>query len=202
MLIHKIFPEPIYFSNLERQLTTKEIKTINHYKKKTHDNEGNKTSNANYVLENKILKNLKKDLNNIVLDYFDKVICTSSPIVPYITQSWINYTKTNQFHHKHSHPNSYISGVFYISADKEVDSIKFFKLNQRTIQPTIAKYNIFNSESWQYPVQTGNVVLFQSSLDHGVSRKKGNKLRISLSFNVFIKGKLGNKSGLTELTLQ
>ena len=163
----------------------------------------NTTSNDNYVLENKTLKNLKKDLNKKVINYFNEVVCTDNSIIPYITQSWINYTETNQFHHQHAHSNSYISGVFYIDAQKEVDSITFYKPNaNETIRLNVAKYNPFNSESCLFPVETGNIFLFRSFLMHGVDKKKGTNTRISLSFNVFIKGTLGDKKELTELTLK
>ena len=126
MIIRQLFPEPVYFSKLDRALTKKELQTITKYKKETNSNAGNITSSENYVLENKAFNNLKKDLNKKILDYFDKVVCTNSSITFYITQSWINYTENNQFHHKHSHSNSYVSGVFYIDAKKEVDQIRFF----------------------------------------------------------------------------
>jgi len=202
MTIHQLFPQPVYFSKLERKLTKEELKTIDAYKAKTYKNEGNITSNDSYVLENKLLNNLKSSINTIVIDYFKKVACTSNSIIPYITQSWLNYTETNQFHHHHSHSNSYVSGVFYINADKEVDKILFYKTNFPTIELLPTKYNIFNSNAWGYSVQTGDIVLFPSSLIHGVDKKKGNNTRISLSFNVFIKGKLGDKSNLTELVLE
>ena len=203
MIIHQLFPQPVYFSKLERALTTEELKVVDEHKKKTYKNEGNITSNDNYVLENKALKNLKKDLNKKVINYFNEVVCTSNSIIPYITQSWINYTETNQFHHKHSHSNSYISGVFYIDAQKEVDSITFYKPNTyETIELHITKYNPFNSTSCSFPVETGNIFLFRSSLIHGVNKKKGTNTRISLSFNIFIKGTIGNNKSLTELTLK
>ena len=63
IIIHQLFPQPVYFSQLERKLTKEELNTINIYKEKTYKNEGNITSYDNYVLENKTLKNLKKDLN-------------------------------------------------------------------------------------------------------------------------------------------
>ena len=203
MPIHQLFPEPIDSSKLNRILTKEELNTIDKYKKKTYQNEGNITSKDNYVLENKKLKNLKKDLNKKVLNYFDKIICTDNPITPYITQSWLNYTENNQFHHRHSHSNSYISGVFYISADKKIDSIVFYKTpGHETIKLNIIKYNTFNSSSWFFPVETGDVLLFQSSLEHGVGRTKGTTTRISLSFNVFLKGTLGDRSKLTQLMLK
>ena len=202
MIVRPLFPEPLYFSKLERVLTKKELKTIAQYKKKTNSNEGNITSSENYVLENKALNNLKKDLHTKVMDYFDKVICTDNLITPYITQSWINYTKSDQFHHKHNHPNSFISGIFYISADKKVDSVTFSKVSLHDkIQLNKTKYNMFNSTSCTFPVETGDILLFRSSLVHGVGKKKGNNIRVSLSFNVFIKGTIGNKPNLTELIL-
>ena len=203
MPIHQIFPQPIYVSKLDRALTKEELRAIHKHKKKTSKNVGNTTSNDNYVLENKTLKKLKKDLNDRILDYVDKVICTNSPIIPYITQSWINYTETNQSHHRHAHSNSQISGVLYICANQKIDSIKFYKTpSYAPINPSIIKYNIFNSFSWRFPVQTGDVFLFRSSLEHGVDRTKGITPRISLSFNVFFKGTLGNKGELTELILK
>ena len=203
MIIHALFPQPVYFSKLERALTKEELKMINKQQKKTRKNDGNITSKDSYVLENKTLKNLKKDLNKCVFEYFNKIICTNSPIIPYITQSWINYTKTNQFHHKHSHSNSHISGVFYIAADKKVDSIEFYKSPAyESILLSPGKYNLFNSISWKFPVQTGDVFLFRSSLEHGVARTKGTNTRISLSFNIFFKGKIGDNLKLTELVLK
>ena len=203
MPIHPIFPHPIYFSKLERALTTEELKTINGYKKNTDKNEGNTASNNKYVLENKTLKNLKKDLHTKIMDYFDKVICTDNLITPYITQSWINYTKRDQFHHKHNHPNSLVSGIFYISADKKVDSVTFYKNHlDDKIKLNINKYNTFNSTSCTFPVETGNILLFRSPLVHGVEKKKGPDTRISLSFNVFFKGTIGNKKEVTELILE
>ena len=203
MLIHQLFPEPVYVSTLERVLTQEELKTVNKYKKKTYPNMSNTTSNDNYVLENKTLKNLKKDLNKKVINYFNEVVCTSNSIIPYITQSWINYTETNQFHHQHAHSNSYISGVFYIDAQKEVDSITFYKPNaNETIRLNVAKYNPFNSASCLFPIETGDLFLFPSFLIHGVNKKKGTNTRISLSFYVFFKGKIGISRELTELVIE
>jgi len=201
MIVHQLFPEPVYSSKLDRALTKKELKTIAKYKEETYKNEGNITSNDNYVLENKTLKNLKEDLRKKVIDYFDKVICTSNSIIPHITQSWINYTETNQFHHRHSHPNSYVSGVFYIDAKKEVDQIKFYKPGQKTFDLSVVQFTNFNSASWGCSVQTGDVVLFPSYLHHGVEKKKGPDTRISLSFNVFFKGKIGTATSDIELIL-
>jgi uncharacterized protein (TIGR02466 family) len=199
--IQGIFPTPIYISKIDRELTKKELSFIDKTKLDTHNNEGNTTSNDNYILNNKSFKDLKDELDLRVKDYFDKVISPSNNIIPYITQSWLNYTETNQYHHKHSHPNSLVSGVFYINCHKEHDKIKFFNDNYKTIKLEVKDWNIWNSESWWFSVKTGDVILFPSSLTHMVETKQGDNTRISLAFNVFIKGTVGNNKNLTELIL-
>ena len=199
--IYSIFPTPIYISKLGRKLTASELRFVEKNKKNYFKNEGNITSNNNYILNEKPFLNIKKKLNLRVKDYFKKVLSTTDAITPYITQSWLNYTETNQYHHKHAHPNSLVSGVFYINCHKELDKIKFFDNTYKTIKPEIKNWNLWNSETWWFTVKTGDIILFPSSLTHMVENKEGTNTRISLAFNVFIKGTIGDNKKLTELIL-
>ena len=198
-VINGIFPTPIYMSKLDRKLTPLELKFVDKNKKDFYKNDGNITSNNNYILNEKPFLNIKKELDLRVKDYFKKVISSTDAVTPYITQSWLNYTETNQFHHKHAHPNSLVSGVFYINCHKELDKIKFFNDTYKTIKPEIKTWNLYNSESWWFTVKTGDIIMFPSSLTHMVENKEGTNTRISLAFNVFIKGTIGNNKNLTEL---
>ena len=202
MKIHSLFPQAVYFSTLERALTQEELKTVEEYKKKTKKNVGHKFTTDSYVLKHKTLKNLKEDLITKVKEYFNEVVCTNDSITPYITQSWLNYTEVGEFHHSHNHLNSYLSGVFYVDAKKEVDEIVFNKPNNRQLALTVTKPNPFNAMSCGLSVKTGDVILFPSTLEHEVLPKKGTDLRISLSFNVFVKGTIGCQASLTELVLE
>jgi uncharacterized protein (TIGR02466 family) len=199
--INGIFPTPIYTSKLDRKLTPLELKFVDKSKKDFFKNEGNITTNNNYILNEKPFANIKKELDLRVQDYFEKIISPTDAITPYITQSWLNYTQKNQYHHKHAHPNSLVSGVFYINCHKELDKIKFFNDTYKTIKPEVKDWNIWNSESWWFSVKTGDIILFPSSLIHMVESKQGDNTRISLAFNVFIKGKIGINKELTELIL-
>ena len=200
-IINSIFPTPIYISKLNRDITAKESSFIDKTKLDVYNNEGNKTSNDNYILNNIAFKDLKKELDLKEQYYFDKVISPANNITPYITQSWLNYTETNQYHHKHQHPNSLISGVFYINCNEEHDKIKFFNENYKPIKLETKDWNLWNSESWWFPVKTGDIILFPSSLTHMVETKQGDNTRISLAFNIFIKGTVGDSKNLTELVL-
>jgi len=199
--INSIFPTPVYISKLNRELSEEELSFIHKSKLNFYKNEGNITTVDNYILNNKEFKTLKEELDLRIQDYFNKIVCTTNNITPYITQSWLNYTETNQYHHKHAHPNSLVSGVFYIDCDSQFDKIKFFNENYKTIKLEVKEWNLWNSESWWFPVKTGDIIMFPSSLTHMVETKQGDNTRISLAFNVFIKGTVGDNKSLTELIL-
>ena len=200
-VINSIFPTPVYISKLDRELTNKELSFIDKTKFDCNKNEGNITSNDNYILNHKEFKNLKEEIDLKVQDYFNKVLSITDTITPYITQSWLNYTETNQYHHKHEHPNSLVSGVFYINCDEKFDKIKFFNDKYKPIKLEVKEWNVWNSESWWFTVKTGDIILFPSSLTHMVETKEGTNTRISLAFNTFIKGTVGVNKNLTELIL-
>ena len=200
--INSLFPIPVYMTSMERPFTKQELKFVNEQKNYCYKNEGNFNTKDNYILNRKEFKNIKKFLNQCCKDYLDKIICPKNNIDLYITQSCLNYTKENQYHHKHEHPNSVISGVLYFDSDKKNDTIKFFSdIKYLQIKPEVDKYNIWNSSSWWFPVETGKLVMFPSSTTHQVDLKKGSNTRVSLAFNTFYKGTIGSSCDLTELIL-
>lgn len=199
--IHSLFATPIYESYFSKKFSNKELTFFNQQKNHCIKNKGNIYTIDNYILNRLELKNIKKYIQDCCDDYLKKIICPKDNIKIYITQSWLNYTEKNQFHHQHEHPNSIISGVFYINADKQNDTIRFSSNKYTQISPTIEKYNIWNSETWFFPVETGKLIMFPSSTTHQVDIKKGNNTRISLSFNTFYKGTIGEKKELSELII-
>jgi uncharacterized protein (TIGR02466 family) len=203
-MINNIFPTPIYTTKIDRKFTKQELKFVNEQKKHCMSNTGNINTKDNYVLNRKEFKNIKKFLDKHCKNYLNTIICPKNNINLYITQSWLNYTEANQYHHKHAHPNSIISGVFYFDSDIKNDKILFSSSKgYEQIKPIIdeTKYNIWNSETWFFPVETGNLFMFPSSTNHQVETKKGTNTRISLAFNTFYKGTVGSNKALTELIL-
>jgi len=198
--VEGLFPTPVYINNIDRNFTEQELQFVNDQQNNCIKNEGNIHTEDSYVLDRKQFKNIKIFLENCCKDYLEKIICPENNIELYITQSWLNYTKENQYHHKHLHSNSIISGVLYFNCNN--DNIKFYNSNiNHTIKPLIKKYNFWNSETWTFPTKTGELFMFPSSLNHGVDVKKGDNIRISLSFNTFYKGVLGSDTALTKLIL-
>jgi len=201
--IANLFPTPIYMTDMDRPFTKQELKFVEVQKNHTTKNEGNVSSIDNYILNRKELKNIKKIIDTACEDYLQRIICPKEKNLKlYVTQSWLNFTEANQYHHQHAHPNSVISGVLYFDCDKENDKIKFTSpKGYQQIVPELKNYNIWNSYTWWFPLETGQLIMFPSSTIHQVDTKQGNNTRISLAFNTFYKGTIGSNSNLTELIL-
>ena len=201
-VIHSIFPVPIYTTKMDRKFTKQELNFVKEQRKHCAKNQGNFNTKDNYILNRKEFKNIKKFLDKCCKNYLDKVICPKNNIELYITQSWLNYTDANQYHHQHQHPNSVISGVLYFDSDIKNDKILFtHPIVYEQIKPKVDKFNLWNSSTWFFPVETGNLFMFPSSTTHQVETKQGNNTRISLAFNTFYKGSIGSNIQLTELIL-
>ena len=199
--IHGIFPVPLYKSKLSRKFTKTELHFIEKMRAECRPNMGNTTSSNGYVLNEPSFSILKKKIDLFIEDYFAKIIFPPKAISPYITQSWLNYTEINEHHHPHHHSNSYLSGILYIAADKDHDNVTFGHNRYDLINISPTQGNEFNSIILSFPVETGEIIIFPSSLMHSVPVKKGKNRRISLSFNVFVKGNLGQVQDSNELKL-
>ena len=200
--VNYLFPTPVLFSNIRREYTAKEKKYFNEQCQNLKNNTGNKSSKNQNILHDEPMKDIRIFIESFIEHYLQTVIMPATNVKLGITQSWLNVTKSNEYHHKHAHPNSIVSGVFYINADPKLDKIYFFKDEYQTIKITARDFNTFNSESWWFPVGTGDIVLFPSSTIHMVEHVKAEDDRISLAFNTFPIGYIGDDNSLTGLHLQ
>lgn len=199
MNIHNLFPTPVGMFDLDRSLSKKELSFFQ--KLERRPNMGNSTSINNFVLRNSVLTSLRSWFEDCITEYFKATTNPKHPVSLRITQSWINFSEPGQFHHKHAHPNSYISGVFYIQTNNK-DKIFFYNEGFRQLKIPPEEWNAWNSESWWYEAETGRLILFPSSLVHSVPTVEGDHTRISLSFNTFPIGVVGEENDLTGLTLE
>jgi uncharacterized protein (TIGR02466 family) len=188
-------------STLGRDITDAEKKVLedNYKPDMVKSNDGNVTSLNFYILKDNFPE-LRKEIQSQLDYYLKNIIDPVNDVNLYITQSWLNYTEQGQFHHEHAHPNSIVSGVFYFNAVKEHDKIWFYKNQFRDIK-ILPNWNHYNAESWWFEVETGMLLLFPSYLRHKVPVTTGDHTRISLSFNTFATGMLGQEEELYSLHL-
>ena len=205
--IQGIFPCPIYAANRNLNLdSTEEIEIEDIIQKGLFQNKTltDYHSNDSYLFDTK-LKNLKKFCEQHIENYVEQVINPIQELDFYITQSWLNVVEPGGSIHRHWHANSIISGSFYISTEED-DRIVFTDPNKAVkgiLKLDQKEYNVWNSQTWFFPVENNLLFLFPSWLEHEVApNEKATTNRISLAFNVFAKGNFGKTMNLNELILQ
>jgi len=198
MHINSLFPIAVAKFELGREFTSDEIAFID--SQPVHKNTGNTTSNDRYVLQHWTMAKLREFVEACTTQYLKSIYTPKQDVSLRVTQSWLNYTKPGEFHHKHSHPNSFVSGVLYVRADKAKDKIHFYKDAYQQIKLPTSTYNPYNSDSWWFEVGAGDLMLFPSSLTHMVETVQGDD-RVSLAFNTFPVGYVGGEEELTALHL-
>jgi len=199
MNTYGLFPTPVSIFEIDLPLTEEELDCIKN--QETRDNTGNTTSVDNYLFKLPELSRISEFCDRALIQYYSEIYSPKEEVVPYITQSWANYTAKGQYHHKHEHPNSFISGVFYVQTTQDLDKIYFFKSGYERLKITIKDWNLYNSDSWWLPAETGKLLLFPSNLTHMVETVESDETRISISFNTFLKGYVGDELSLTALHL-
>jgi uncharacterized protein (TIGR02466 family) len=195
--MHGLFAQPV--GMFDRPLSDDEKSLLMGLE--TRPNMGNTTSTDNFVLRRSGLTNLRSWIEDCVADYFKATANPKHDVSLRITQSWVNYSEQGQYHHKHAHPNSLVSGVFYINTNDN-DRIYFYRSGFQQIKFPTDDWNQWNSESWWFEAMEGRLILFPSSLEHMVPTVEGEKTRVSLSFNTFPVGTVGEEMDLTGLKLE
>jgi uncharacterized protein (TIGR02466 family) len=196
--IMDLFPTPLFITNINTQLNPRHKEYL--LSLPTIANMGNTRSEDGYVLNQPMFAELRHFIMQCIKEYIDSVYASPGLDV-YITQSWANYTKPKEFHHRHSHPNSFISGVFYVNAKPKEDMIKFYKERSAIFDFTPKQPNNYNSNDVAILVETGDLVLFPSGFVHEVPPTISEETRISIAFNTFIRGYIGDEKSATALYL-
>jgi uncharacterized protein (TIGR02466 family) len=143
--------------------------------------------NLNELPDFKELSDIILEESRDVLDTF-RVVRTSH----YISSMWASVSTGNNMHHKHVHPNNFLSGVFYVKIPDKCGPIVFSdpRPGAEMIQPDYADRSIYNAGKVTMHPKAGQLMFWQSFLPHSVERaeSRDKNLRIAIPFNVMIKG--------------
>ena len=204
--MHGIFPIPVYETRRQLDLDASEKKDVEDIiKSGLRVNALHSFSNNSYIFNGK-LKKLKEFCEEHIKIYVKEIINPKEELDFYITQSWLNITKPGESHQDHSHANSIISGAFYIETDVG-QTINCYDPNQREKKGSITIHpqeiaNFWNADTITFIVKKNMLLLFPSWLKHGVKpNEQQTKDVISISFNTFVRGNLGQRENLNQLIL-
>lgn len=206
MSLHLLFPTPVLVTDSPNQFEADHLELLNQSYSVEAGSYGDfSTSKDTYIL-NHCAKNLKSWIQQQINDYAVATLATTQSLK--ITQSWcLKHENQVQKVFKHIHPNSIISGAYYVHAPAGTESIKFHKNEVST--SAVIKWEtdkeLQASQPWswewyQVPVQTGRLVLFPSNVYHSVEGNNINQnLRCVLSFNTWFEGPIGEEHHLFRL---
>ena len=159
----------------------------------------NRQSEDTFVLDKPELANIRAFIEAKVHKFVTEIMASTDKLV--ITQSWLNKSGKGESHHEHVHPNSIVSGVWYPAIHEQLPPIQFRHREQRDVSLQTQQYNTFNSATFMLPMKKGELILFPSNLTHSVPANQSDEERISLSFNTWPKGNMGDIKSLTYLPL-
>ena len=135
----------------------------------------------------KVLTNKVLELSKI---YFDdmKWICEDYNI----TDMWGTVSPTHHYHRHHTHSNNILSGVFYLKSDEQANIIFSDPRQQaHVLEPKVKEWQLNNAPNWNYLSTVNRLILFPSYVVHHVPVNTSSQNRISVAFNIMLKGKVG-----------
>ncbi len=103
-----------------------------------------------------------------------------------ITGCWANINASGASHAIHSHPNNFLSGIYYVQTHPGADSVNFHDPRPQTgiIRPPVTELTSQNTEQVVVTVSDGMLLMFPSYLPHSIPPNDSDSLRISISFNM------------------
>ena len=133
-----------------------------------------------------ILDELKYDVEDIV-----------------ISDMWATVLKSGENHPAHTHSNNFLSGVYYLQSYDQGSSLMFRDPRPAAdvILPKIKETTITNANLLSYASKQNRAIFFPSWLPHFVKPNKSTANRISIAWNVQVKGQVGEHHEFQSATI-
>ena len=209
MNVIPLFSTPIYhIDDTGFRCLEKEFESIDRLKYVTPAVKTCLLSKDVHIFKLNYFSRIKKECEKHLKTYTKEVLGIKQDF--YITNSWITKKSLKsgyKEHHKHSHPNSIFSGVFYLDVEDGNDQKLYFGgkigfLDGFNFDYHYSEYNMMNSNNYWLPVNVGTCIIFPSQVSHWVDEIKTGGERIVMGFNCFVKGKFGGNGYSTDLLLK
>jgi len=200
--IYLLFPYPVMVCAKNYEFSSAEKNYI--CELEMANNTGNLMSKNDKILDSKELSDLKLFIDEQILSFKKNLLGIKDANEIYITQSWVNRSKPGEFHPKHKHPNSVISGVMFFDENKDgsLPPIRFHRtLEMFPLEFEFDNLNESNAGCRSFETVQGGLILFPSLLEHDVAKNESDRVRTSISFNTYVRGAVGSGRKLTEINI-
>ena len=193
--VYPIFSKPLYVNNIDYDVKKiysqlKKVKWVSVADVDSNKEFSSSSSVDRNILNKKPYKEIKKHIEEHFYNYVYNALELKQEFK--ITTSWLTKTLCNQKAPYHNHNNCMYSGVLYLKTPKEKAAITFENYENKRFHLIPKNYNLFNTREFVIDTSPGDIVIFPSELFHKININSFNEERISLAFNFFPVGKLGD----------
>lgn len=131
---------------------------------------------------------LRQRIDRHVARYADALEWAVEPGELQMTDCWINLMPRGCAHSFHVHPQSVISGTYYVQMPPGASALKFEdpRLTRMMAAPS-RRDDAREAYHLSCPARAGDVILFESWLRHEVPPSRIDALRVSISFNYHLR---------------
>lgn len=160
---------------------------------------GFKTSLKNYVMGKGVVDSgytkenalIIKEIEATILAqaeiFYSKLGYTKNDTVEFkITNLWLNEMVSGSYHERHTHYGNVISGCFYVDVPPGSGGVMFYGPLSRIDKANldVKEYTVFNSGTWTIVPEAGNMLMWESYLQHEVPTSEFIGKRRSIAFDV------------------
>lgn len=103
---------------------------------------------------------------------------------PRITDFWVNIYAKGDAQDVHRHPNSIISGIYYVQTPQDAGDLVLHTPADDELMPPIERPNHLNAATQQWKPDAGQMLLFRSWVRHSVMPNRSDEERISVAFDI------------------
>jgi uncharacterized protein (TIGR02466 family) len=106
-----------------------------------------------------------------------------------VTGCWANVNPPGGHNPSHTHPNNYLSGVYYLSIPEGEGRIAFEdpRIQAQVMMPPVSELTPYNGNIVTFEAKPGRLLVFPAWLGHAVPTNRSRETRISMSFNLMFR---------------
>lgn len=193
------FTIPLYEFTADDQLTSKILEIAQN---QIYNKNATNQSNVKEPIRNKELVNwfnscLEETKNDLYKDSLFDIK---------VSDAWYNKSSYTEKHHVHAHPNSVLSGVFYLTSHTKKAKTNFYFPNPfyhiDFSEVMYSSDSFITSEKFivtKIQPVAGKLIIFPSNMRHDVETNVTTENRYTIAFNSFFSGIIGKKDSSTQL---
>ena len=192
MQILNLFPTPVWIQQLEPEraesINRQAIDLIDRLREETPGiNPGDRWQTPNNLETRPELQDLMSIVKEGAQEALSALRIEHNGFL--VTGCWANIKPAGSGHRPHSHPNNYLSGVYYVRMPSHGGRILFHdpRIQPYIILPRLTERNEYNCRIAHLPIREGVLILFPAWITHSVEDNPEDLDRISISFNIMFK---------------